>query len=93
VAIPARARTGMVCLEELVVVKDTDSASALFRDAAAAGTTFGEAVLSCRKAGGEQQEYMTVTLEDVLVSSYQASSDETPTESISFTFSRIEWEG
>jgi type VI protein secretion system component Hcp len=30
-----------------------------------------EGGITCRKAGGTQQEYMKVTMEDVLISSYQ----------------------
>ena len=41
----------------------------------ATGQHIKEVKLTCRKAGKDQQEYMTFTLNDVLVSSYQAMGD------------------
>ena len=41
----------------------------------ATGQHLKEAKLTCRKAGGGQQEYMTFTLTDVLITSYQAMGD------------------
>lgn len=49
-----------------------------------------------RKAGGEQEKYMTVKMSDVIVSSFQTSnssgSGSLPVESISINFSKIEME-
>lgn len=41
----------------------------------ATGQHIKQAVITCRKAGGTQQEYMTFTLTDVLITSYQAMGD------------------
>jgi len=41
----------------------------------ATGQHLKEAKITCRKAGGDQQAYMTFTLTDVLISSYQAMGD------------------
>jgi type VI protein secretion system component Hcp len=53
--------------------------------ACAEGEHIKKAVLTCRKAGKEQQEFLKVTMSDVLVSSYQtsgsANGDEVPTTS------------
>jgi type VI secretion system secreted protein Hcp len=52
-------------------------------------------VLTGRKAGKAQAEFLTFSLGDVLVSSYQtgaAASDEPPMDSVSLNFSRIEVE-
>jgi type VI secretion system secreted protein Hcp len=78
---------------ELVMVKAADDTSPLFRDAAAAGTTYPNTFLSVRKAGGGQQEYLIIHLEDVIVSSYDPSDGEeqVPTESVSFTYQKVEW--
>jgi type VI secretion system secreted protein Hcp len=49
----------------------------------------------CRKAGGTQQEYLKVTLKEVIVSSIQESGsggDSLPTESVTLNFSHIEVE-
>jgi type VI secretion system secreted protein Hcp len=51
--------------------------------------------LVIRKAGGEQQEYMTILLSDVLVSSYQAGGSgggDLPIDSFSLNFGKIEFE-
>jgi type VI secretion system secreted protein Hcp len=91
---PAGAPAGRARTTDLVVVKEVDSTSPMFRDAAAAGTSYSEAILTCRKAGGEQQEYLVFQLEDVLVTSYDPSGgeEEVPTESVSFNFAKIEWD-
>jgi type VI secretion system secreted protein Hcp len=52
------------------------------------------AILTARKAGKDQQEYLKITLSDVLVSSYQhlgAKSGDT-SEAITFAFAKIEKE-
>lgn len=57
------------------------------------GKHIPDAVLTCRKAGDKQQEYMTYKFYDLLIASYQTSaSSEEPTESISFNFSKMEME-
>ncbi|HEY3443029.1 MAG TPA: type VI secretion system tube protein Hcp [Paludibaculum sp.] len=64
--------------------------------ACANGEHIKSAVLTCRKAGKEQQEFLTVKLTDVLVSSYQSGgsggSDVVPMEQISFNFAKVEFE-
>jgi type VI secretion system secreted protein Hcp len=62
--------------------------------ACATGEHIKKAVLTCRKAGKEQQEYLKVTFSDLLVSSYNTggSGDDIPVESISLNFAKIEFE-
>jgi type VI secretion system secreted protein Hcp len=64
--------------------------------ACATGEHIKKATLTARKAGGKQEEYLKVTLSDLLVSSYQtggsAAGDVTPTEQISLNFAKIEFE-
>jgi type VI secretion system secreted protein Hcp len=64
--------------------------------ACASGQHIGKAVLTCRKAGGEQEEYLKVTMSDLLVSSYQSGGssggDLVPTDQISLNFSKVEFE-
>jgi type VI secretion system secreted protein Hcp len=64
--------------------------------ACATGEHIKKAVLTCRKAGGEQQEFLLVTMTDLLVSSYQTGgsghSDIVPTDQISLNYSKIEFE-
>jgi len=59
------------------------------------GEHIKSAVLTARKAGTEQQEYLKWKLTDLLVSSYQtggSSGDVVPTDQISLNFSKIEVE-
>jgi type VI secretion system secreted protein Hcp len=59
----------------------------------ATGEHIKGATLSCRKAGGKQNDYMVYKFYDLLISSYQTSaSSEEPTESISFNYSKMEME-
>lgn len=65
--------TGKASFTDLHFNKQTDKASPLLFRAAATGEHIKKAVLTARKAGGKagQIEYLTITLTDVMVSSYQ----------------------
>src|SRR3989442_1776842 len=60
------------------------------------GEHVNKAVLTFRKAGKDQQEFLKITFSDVLVSGCQTNgstdSDPTPTVSFTFNFARIEEE-
>ena len=77
------------------VMKANKSSPKLFL-ACAEGEHIKKAVLTCRKAGKEQQEFLKVTMSDLLVSSFQTSGsshgDEVPTDQVSVNFSKIEFE-
>ena len=77
------------------VMKNCKASPKLFL-ACAEGEHIKKGVLVCRKAGKEQQEYLKVTMSDLLVSSYQTSGsahgDEVPTDQVSLNFSKIEFE-
>lgn len=66
--------------------------------ACASGTCIKEAVLTCRKATGEQQQtYLQYKFSDLIISSYKtgvanALDDVIPKEEITFNYSRIEVE-
>lgn len=63
--------------------------------ACASGQHIPEATLTCRKAGGEQQEYMKIKFSEIHISAYQtggSGGDVVPVDSISFNFSKIEYE-
>jgi type VI secretion system secreted protein Hcp len=64
-------------------------------DACATGKHIDKAILTCRKAGGKQEVFYTLTLTDVLVSSYQIASlgvqgGPTAMDKFSLNFGRIE---
>ena len=64
-------------------------------EAAAKGQHLKEVVLTGRKAGGEQQDFMVITLSDALISSYQIGGsgvDSMPIENFSINYSKIKFE-
>jgi type VI secretion system secreted protein Hcp len=65
---------GKVDVQDLHVVKHIDAASPNLALSCAKGTHYDTATLTMRKAGGTALEYVTLTLTDVLVSSYSVSS-------------------
>ena len=80
--------TGKANFSDMTFNKRMDKASPLLFHAAATGEHIKKAVLICRKAGGKggQIEYMTVTMTDLMVSSYQvgghSGDDSIPQDSI-----------
>lgn len=87
------AGVGKVNVHDITVTKKVDKASTtLFLDCCN-GIHIKEGTITCRKAGGDQQEFMKVKLTDILVSSYQvggAHGDDSPTESITLNFAKIQ---
>jgi hypothetical protein len=83
-------RAGKVQVHEFQITRATDKASAKLALACANGTHIKKVVLTLRKGG---KTYLTYTMSDVLVSSFQGGSnphDQQPAESISFNFTKIE---
>jgi type VI secretion system secreted protein Hcp len=87
---------GKVSMQDFHFVMKINKASPKLMLACATGEHIKKATLTCRKAGSEQQEYLKVTMSDLLVSSYQtggsAHGDVVPTDQISLNFSKIEFE-
>jgi type VI secretion system secreted protein Hcp len=88
--------SGKVQLQDFHFVMKANKASPKLFEACATGKHFGSAILTCRKAGGEQEEFLKYTFTDILVSSYQTggagSSDVIPMDQISINFTKIEVE-
>ena len=77
---------------DFVATKKTDKSTPRLAQAVALGDRFKSAVLTVRKAGGTQQEYLTITLSDVLISSYQAAgagNGALPMESVALKYSKM----
>jgi type VI secretion system secreted protein Hcp len=76
--------------------KGSNKASPKLLLACACGEHIKKAVLTCRKAGKDQQEFLKVTMSDILVTSYQTggaeSSGVVPMDQISLNFAKIEHE-
>lgn len=84
---------GKVSLQDLHFVSSVSKASPKLAEAVAKGQHIKKAVLYVRKAGGNQEDYLTITLSDVLVSSYQVQSDGTaPLDETSATAGKIDFE-
>lgn len=84
---------GKVNMQDFHFVMNFNKASAKLMLACAQGTHIASCIMTARKAGEGQQDYLKITFSDVLISSYQASgSSLVPTDSISFNFSKVEIE-
>ncbi|MBN1566666.1 MAG: type VI secretion system tube protein Hcp [Acidobacteria bacterium] len=86
---------GKVQMQDFHFVMKVNKASPKLLLACATGDHIGEAVLTCRKAGKQQQEYVKIVFSDCLVSSYQTGGSEgveVPTEQISLNFAKIKFD-
>jgi type VI secretion system secreted protein Hcp len=86
---------GKVQMQDLAFTTRFSKASPQLILACASGKHFKDAVLTARKAGKGQQEFLTFSLSDVLVSAYQtagAGGDVLPGDSVSLNFSKIQVE-
>ncbi|MCE5308067.1 MAG: type VI secretion system tube protein Hcp [Acidobacteriales bacterium] len=87
---------GKVNMQDFHFVMKVNKATPKLILACASGEHIKKAVLICRKAGKEQQEFLKYTFTDVLVSSYQtggsSSGDEIPSEQVSLNYTKMETE-
>ena len=87
---------GKVIMQDFHFVMKINKASPKLFLACASGEHIADGLLTCRKAGKEQQEFLTIKFTDLLVSSYQTGgagqSSVVPTDQISLNFTKIELE-
>src|SRR5438067_10372623 len=87
---------GKVAMQDFHFVMNVNKASPKLMLACANGEHIKKAVLTCRKAGKDQQEYLKVTMSDLLVASYQTGGSGNggivPVDQISLNFAKIEFE-
>jgi len=87
---------GKVAMQDFHFTMSHSKASPALMLACAQGDHIKSAILTCRKAGKEQQEFLKVTMSDCLVSSFQTggsgSGDVVPTDQVSLNFAKIEHE-
>ena len=86
---------GKVAMQDFNFVMTYNKASPKLMLNCATGAHIPDATLTCRKAGGEQQEYLIVKFSNLLVSSSQtggSSGDVVPVDQISLNYEKIEWE-
>jgi len=87
---------GKVQMQDFHFMMNVNKASPKLFLSCSTGEHIKSALLTCRKAGKEQVEYLKVTFSDLLVSSYQTNGDgasnHLPVDSIALNFAKIEWD-
>ena len=87
---------GKVSMQDFHFTMLVNKASPELMLSCAEGRHIKKADLVCRKAGKDQQEFMTVKMSDILVSSYQTGGSGhggvVPTDQVSLAFAKIEFE-
>lgn len=86
---------GKVQLQDFHFTMNVDRAAPKLMQACADGMHLPKAVLTCRKAGKVQQEFLKYTFTDLLVSGFNISSangDLLPSAQVSINFSKVEFE-
>ncbi len=90
-----------VSISSFNIMKKADTASPPLFLACCAGTVYPKAIVTMRKAsggGGDKpgEDYITYTFENLMIESIQwsgsAGGDDTPTESVSFAFTKVKME-
>ena len=85
---------GKVDVQDITITKPIDAGSPTLSLSCAKGTHYDTAVLTMRKAGGTALEYVTLTLTDVLVSSYSVAhsgGDDTLTDTVTLNFGKFKY--
>jgi type VI secretion system secreted protein Hcp len=83
---------GKVSMQDFNFTMRANTATPKLMLACATGQHIKKAVLTCRRAGTEQQEYLSIEMSDLLVSSYQtggSQGDVVPVDQISLNFSKL----
>jgi type VI secretion system secreted protein Hcp len=86
---------GRVSMQDFRFSKAVDKASPKLMLACASGQHIKEAVLSCHKAGGVLNDFLTITLTEVTVSSYETAGNSgapiDPMDQFALHFAKIEF--
>ena len=89
------AGAGKASFQDLHFESRTSKASPLLAKFCATGEHIKKAQLAVRKAGGQAVEYIKMTLEDVIVSSYQqagSSDGDRPEDAFSLNYAKVEFD-
>ena len=90
------AGAGKVSMQDFHFTMKLNKATPKLMLACATGQHIKSATLTCRKAGGKQEDFLKIKFENVLVSSYQtggsSGANVVPMDQISLSFSKIEFE-
>ena len=86
------ASVGRVSPKDIHFIHRYDKASPMLMRMAATGRRIASAVLSARKAGAGQKDFLKITLKDILVTSINAGDDGNgPTEEIAVSYGDIQF--
>lgn len=81
---------GKASFHDLTFMHRYDKASPILMQSCANGTHLKEGIITLRKAGKGQQEYLVVKMNDIIVTAVQPSfANNEPSESISLSFSKV----
>jgi type VI secretion system secreted protein Hcp len=82
---------GKSVFQDLTIIHHIDKATPLLLKACATGMRLKEATITHRKAGKDQQEFLIVKLNDVIITGVQhgGSGDQPGSESVSLTFAKV----
>jgi type VI secretion system secreted protein Hcp len=81
---------GKVSMQDLHFTTNVNKSSPLLLLACASGQHIKKAILHIRKQGGGQEEYYKLSMEDLLVSSYQSGGHSgAPTDQFALNFTKI----
>jgi type VI secretion system secreted protein Hcp len=85
---------GKATFQDLIIVHNIDKASPALLTACATGKHLKEATITHRKAGKQQQEYLIVKMNDVIVTgvSHGGTTGQLYSESVSLAFAKVELE-
>jgi len=84
---------GKATFQDLSIVHKIDKASPLLMRACATGTHLKDATITYRKAGKDQQDYLIVKMNDVMITGVtDAAASGQGSETISLAFAKIELE-
>lgn len=86
---------GKVNVQDLSFTKWVDKASPKLQLACCDGTHYDKATLTCRKAGGKQEDYLVVEMEEVIVTSVStggSGGEDRLTENVSINFAKVKLE-
>jgi type VI secretion system secreted protein Hcp len=86
---------GKVSMQDFAFTMRVNKASPKLILACASGTHIKSALLTVRKAGGKQEEFLKYTFTDVLISSYNTHGDQgspVPMEHVTFNYTKMQVE-
>jgi len=86
---------GKVDMQDFHFTMRVNKASPTLMLNCASGKHIPKATLVCRKAGGNQEEFLKLNFSDILISSYQTGGSngaDVPMDQISLNFAKVEYE-